>query len=276
MAVAGHDPRGDARAARAHHRGGRRRIPALPRRRPFRLIAEAAILRRRRVRPSPPAGRPRTRCCPTLLHRARRYPLHRQAAPAKMPCHWPRPKRPRRRSSRAVLQRMALTPRRSHLAPFRRRSRQLPCHLMVERQAPRRDHRRTSPAILRTAHDGRRYAAPSPRLSGAISGNATKDAAVIAIRSPVAAAPRPICCRSTTCCRSPRAAARSRTISNWRALLITAGATDRLRRRSRCSATPTGGAAPVRRRSPPLDSAGRRLAGGPAGHPSHRREPSSG
>ena len=52
-------------------------------------------------------------------------------------------------------------------------------------------------------------AAP-PRLSGATSGSATEDAAVIAIRSPGAAAPLPICCRSTTCCQSPRGVARSR------------------------------------------------------------------
>ena len=51
---------------------------------------------------------------------------------------------------------------------------------------------------------------PIPRLSGATYGNATEDAAAIAIRSPGAAATRPICCRSTTCCRSPKGAARIR------------------------------------------------------------------
>ena len=143
---------------------------------------------RRATHPSPPEGSRRPRGCPTLLHRAPRYPLHRQPAPAKMPCHWPRPKRLRRRSSRAAPHRMALMPLRSHLALLRRRSRQSPCHLTVERPALRRDHRRTSAAIPRTAHDGRRRGAPSPRLSGAISGNATKDAAATGIRSPGAAA----------------------------------------------------------------------------------------
>ena len=55
-----------------------------------------------------------------------------------------------------------------------------------------------------------RGGATFPRLSGATSGNATEDAAVIAIRSPGAAAPLPICCRSTTCCRSPKGTARIR------------------------------------------------------------------
>ena len=80
-----------------------------------------------------------------------------------------------------------------------------------------------------------RHGATFLQLFGATSGTATEDAAVIAIRSPGVAAPLPICCRSTTCCRSPRGVARSRPISSWRALLITecAMATDRLRRRSR-------------------------------------------
>ena len=63
---------------------------------------------------------------------------------------------------------------------------------------------------------------------------------VIAIRSPGAAAPLPICYRSTICCQSPRAVARSRPTWFFAALLITAcaTATDRLRRRSRrCSAS---------------------------------------
>ena len=86
----------------------------------------------------------------------------------------------------------------------------------------------------------RRHIPAAVRLSGATSGYATEDAAVIAIRSPGVAAPLPICCRSTTCCRSPRAVARSRSTSSYRALLITACATttDRLRRWSpRCSAS---------------------------------------
>ncbi len=65
-------------------------------------------------------------------------------------------------------------------------------------------------ANLFTAATYPRRGATFPRLSGATSGNATVDAAVIAIRSPGAAAPLPICCRSTTCCQSPRAVDRSR------------------------------------------------------------------
>ena len=87
-----------------------------------------------------------------------------------------------------------------------------------------------------------RHGATFRRLSGAMSGYATEDAAVIGIRSPGAAAPRPICCRSTTCCRSPRGVARSRPTWFSAALLITAcaTATGRLRRRSpRCSAFST-------------------------------------
>ena len=81
------------RAARAHHRGGRRTRPVLPGQRPGRLSAqtnprggrrngpvpprrlrprhsaEAALLRRRRVTPPLPKGRTRPRCWPTLLHR---------------------------------------------------------------------------------------------------------------------------------------------------------------------------------------------------------------
>ena len=75
------------------------------------------------------------------------------------------------------------------------------------------EQRRTRPANRFTAATNPRRGATFPRRSGATSGYATEDAAVIAIRSPGGAAPRPICCRSTTCCRSPRAVARSRPTS---------------------------------------------------------------
>ena len=119
--------------------------------------------------------------------------------------------------------------------------RQNPITMLANAAPPSQPGQRgTQPAILSTAPTNPRHGATFPRLSGATSGNATEDAAVIAIRSPGAAAPRPICCRSTTCCRSPRAAARTRTTWFFAALLITACATDtdRLRRRSpRCSAS---------------------------------------
>ena len=56
------------------------------------------------------------------------------------------------------------------------------------------------------------------RLSGDTSGFATEDAAVIAILSPGAAAPLPIGCRPTTCCQSPKAAARTCSTYNYPAL----------------------------------------------------------
>ena len=120
------------------------------------------------------------------------------------------------------------------LACRSRRSRHSACSLTADRTAPQPEQRRTRLAILCTAPTNPRHGATFLRLFGARSGNATEDAAVIAIRSPGAAAPLPICCRSTTCCRSPRGVARSRPISSWRALLITecATATDRRRRRS--------------------------------------------
>ena len=93
--------------------------------------------------------------------------------------------------------------------PLRRRSRHLACILTAARAASQPGRRRTQPAILSTAATNPRLGATFLRLSGATSGNATVDAAVIAIRSPGAGAPLPICSRSTTCCRSPRAVART-------------------------------------------------------------------
>ena len=129
---------------------------------------------------------------------------------------------------------------RSRRSPLRRRSWHSACPLTADRAAQRPEQWRTRPAILSTAPANPLHGATFPRLFGATSGNATEDAAVIAIRSPGVAAPLPICCRSTTCYRSPKGVARSRTISSYRALLITAcaTATGRLRRRSpRCSAS---------------------------------------
>ena len=83
----------------------------------------------------------------------------------------------------------------------------------VDRPKHQPGQRRTQPANLFTAATHPRRGATFPRRSGATSGYATVDAAVIASRSPGGAAPLPICCRSTTCCRSPRAVARSRPTS---------------------------------------------------------------
>ncbi len=129
---------------------------------------------------------------------------------------------------------MALKPCRIRRALLRRRSWQAACRLCVER-AGRRWERRSSPAMLRAAHAGRRCGAPFLRLSGARSGCATGDAVAIGIRSPDAAAIPPTCYRSITCYRLPRVAARSRITCSCRALPTTAcaTATDRHRRRSR-------------------------------------------
>ena len=101
-------------------------------------------------------------------------------------------------------------PCRARRSPLRRRSRHSACPLTADRAVPQLEQRRTRPANLFTAATDPRRGATFPRRSGATSGYATEDAAVIAIRSPGAAAPLPICCRSTTCCQSPRAVARSR------------------------------------------------------------------
>ena len=128
---------------------------------------------------------------------------------------------------------------RSRRSSLRRRSQHPACPLTAARVASQ-PGRRTQPAILSTAATNPRRGATFLRLSGATSGYATEDAAVTAIRSPGAAAPLPICCRSTTCCRSPRAAARTCSTYNYSALPITAcaTATGRLRRRNApCSAS---------------------------------------
>ena len=125
----------------------------------------------------------------------------------------PRPPLLRRRSSRPAPWRMAPMPAlpcRSRRSALRRRSLYSACPLTADRATHQPGQRRTRPAILSTAPTNPRHGATFPRLSGATSGYATEDAAVIAIRSPGAAAPLPICCRSTTCCRSPKGTARIR------------------------------------------------------------------
>ena len=118
---------------------------------------------------------------------------------------------------------------------LRRRSRSAACGLRVVRAARRGERRRRAPAMLHSARAGRRRGAPFRRLSGVSSGCATGGAAAIGTRSPVAAAIPPTCYRSTTCCRLPRGADRSRRTWLSRAWHTTAcaTATDPLRRRSR-------------------------------------------
>ena len=179
----------------------------------------------------------------------------------------------RRRIRQPAPRRMVPIPaqvHRSRRAPLRRRSRHSAGPLTAGRPAPQPEQRRTRPANRFTAATTPRRAATFPRRSGATSGYATVDAAVIAIRSPGAAAPRPICCRSTTCRPSPRAVARSRRTSISCAQLITecATATDRrLRRSPRCSAS---SALLARRSTAQADS----LQVARRGYASQPREPS--
>ena len=159
---------------------------------------------------------------------------------------------------------------RARRSPPRRRSRHSAGPLKADRPTHQPGQRRTRPAILSTAATNPRHGATFRRRSGATSGYATVDAAVIAIRSPGDAAPLPICCRSTTCCQSPRAVARSRPTWFFAALLITecATATDRLcRRNPRCSAS---SARLARRSAAPADS----LQVARRGYTSQPREPS--
>ena len=143
----------------------------------------------------------------------------------------------RRPEQRAGRRRMASLPAQAYRArrsPLRRRSRCSACSPTADRPTHQPEQRRTRPANLFTAATNPRGGATFPRRSGATSGNATAAAAVIATRSPGGAAPLPICCRSTTCCQSPRAVARSHPTWLCAALLIIecATATDRLLRRS--------------------------------------------
>ena len=137
--------------------------------------------------------RSRHSACPLTADRAARRP-GQGAAPRRL----------------ASLRAQACRARRS---PLRRRSPPSACSPTVDRPKRQPGQRHTRPAILPTTAANLRLGSTFPRLYGATSGYATVDAAVIAIRSPGGAAPRPICCRSTTCCPSQRAVARSRPTS---------------------------------------------------------------
>ena len=148
--------------------------------------------------------------------RSRWWPLRRRsrhpAYPLTADCLAHQPKR------RLAPRRLALLPARgcrSRRSSLRRRSRYPACPLTASRAASQPGRWRTQPAILSTAATNPRLGATFLRLSGDTYGNATVDAAVIAIRSPGAAAPLPICSRSTTCCRSPRAVARTCSTSDF-------------------------------------------------------------
>ena len=173
--------------------------------------------------------------------RARRSPLRRRSGHLVCPLTADRAaRRPEQRAWRRRVASLRGPPCRARRSPLRRRSRCSACSPTADRPTHQPEQRRTRPANLFTAATNPRGGATFPRLSGATSGNATEDAAVIATRSPGGAAPLPICCRSTTCCQSPRGVARSRPTWFCAALLITECATDtdrRLRRSPRCSAS---------------------------------------
>ena len=217
------------------------------------------------------AGLRRLASLPAQVCRAHRSPLRRRSR------HLARPlaadRAARQMEQRAAPRRLASLRAqvcRARRSPLRRRSRCSACAPTADRQTHQPEQRRTRPANLFTAATNPRHGATFPRLSGATSGYATVDAAVIAIRSPGGAAPLPICCRSTTCCQSPRAVARSRPTSISCAQLITecATATDRLLRRSpRCSAS----CARLARHSTALADS---LQVARRGYTSQRREPS--
>ena len=197
----------------------------------------APLLRRRSSRPTPWRMAP----MPAPPCRARRSLLRRRSGHLVCPLTADRAAhQPEQRAGPRRMASLRAPPCRARRSPLRRRSRYSACSPTADRATHQPGQRRTRPAILSTTPTNPRHGATYQRLFGATSGNATEDAAVIAIRSPGAAALLPICCRSTTCCRSPRAVARSRSTSICCAQLTTecATATGRLRRRShRCSAS---------------------------------------
>ena len=203
--------------------------------------------------------------------RARRSLLRRRSRHSACPLTEDRvARRPEQRAAPRRLASLRGQAYRARQSPLRRRSPPSACSPTVDRPKHQPGQRHTRPAILPTAAPNLRLGSTFPRRSGATSGYATLDAAVIAIRSPGAAAPRPICCRSTTCCPSPRAVDRSRPTSIFCAQLTTecATATVRLGRRSpRCSAS----SARLARRSIALADS---LPVARRGYPSQRREPS--
>ena len=122
----------------------------------------------------------------------------------------------------------------SRRSSLRRRSQHPACPLTAARAAAQPGRRRTQPAILSTDATNPGRGATFLRL-GATSGNATEGPAVIAI--PLFRAPLhlfPFTARSTTSCRSPRAAERTCLMYIFSALPIAAcaTATGRLRRRN--------------------------------------------
>ena len=196
--------------------------------------ARQPLLRRRSSRPAP------WRMAP-MPCRARRSPLRRRSGHLVCPLTADRAaRRPEQRAWRRRMASLRAQAYRARRSPLRRRSRCSACSPTADRPTHQPKQRRTRPANLFTAATNPRGGATFPWRSGATSGNATEDAAVIATRSPGGAAPLPICCRSTTCCQSPRGVARSRPTWFCAALLITECATDtdrRLRRSPRCSAS---------------------------------------
>ena len=252
------------------HRQAHRRRDAVPEPPRTRCGPPAAPLRRRSARPAPPFSavtRCRSRsvkCRRVRQPRSRRRraghlpatgrgwrprpPLlrcrsRRPARPlATIPCRRlqrPRPQALRRRS-RGTRCHLPATPPKSLRRSRRRRSRRPTHHLPaagpVRLPVPRRPHR--VPAV---AYGPLLPRAPFPPPSGAWCGSAIRDAAAIVIRSPAGAVPPPICCSSTTCCPSLRAAARTRKISAFSALHITASGTGAYRLRNwsaRCRALP--------------------------------------
>ena len=199
--------------------------------------ARPPLLRRRSSRPAPWRMAP----MPAPPCRARPSPLRRRSGHSACPLTADRAaRRPEQRAWPRRLASLRAQVCRARRLPLRRRSGPSACSPTADRPTHQPGQRRTRPANLFTAATYPRRGATFPRLSGATSGNATVDAAVIAIRSPGGAAPLPICCRSTTCCQSPRAVDRSRPTWFCAALLITECATGtdrRLRRSLRCSAS---------------------------------------
>ena len=172
--------------------------------------ARPPLLRRRSSRPAPWRMAP----MPAEVGRARRSPLRRRSRHLVCPLTADRAaRRPEQRAAPRRLASLRAQACRARRSPLRRRSRHLVCPPTADRPTHQPGPRRTRPANLFTAATNPRRGATFPRRSGATSGSATVDAAVIAIRSPGGAAPLPICCRSTTCCQSPRGVARSRPIS---------------------------------------------------------------
>ena len=150
-------------------------------------------------------------------HRPRRLPLRRRSRPT-APHLMAAPMAALHRSFRSLLRRRrrrtppdgsARSLCRTRIIPRRRLQ---PAPLSKARARlpePRRPQPATMPRHRGEPLPGARFPPPS----GASSGSATKDVAGIAIRLPGAAVTRRICCRSTTCCRSPKGAARIRELA---------------------------------------------------------------